>query len=202
MWFSFPRVATSDALRLDDGLDVPARGAGAGVRPAVVRPLAGPAERLCARPSCSTRASATLGFDYAGRQASIEVLQDEPRPQTYDLCTVHATRTTPPNGWQLHDHRPMDERFDDLPTATPADLGGDRTVAVLAAALRAVPDPVSEDAVSHGFDEVGPAVARPIGTTTAAAVDRPSGPRPVRAARERDGGGQAPTLWSSSMRPS
>lgn len=44
----------------------------------------------------------------------------------------------------------------------PADLGGDRTVAVLAAALRAVPGAVSEDAAPAPVAEVSaPLRARP-----------------------------------------
>jgi hypothetical protein len=56
-------------------------------------------------------------------------------------------------------------------------------VALLAAALRAVPDPVSEDAVSLGVAEVGPALAPPT-------------PRPVLAVRDRDEAPLPPTLWT------
>jgi hypothetical protein len=179
-----PRVASSDAVRFDE-----AEGSFPGPRPVVppaVPPLvslARQAARHCARPNCAADAQATLGFDYGARDATIEPLRDEPHPQTYDLCAVHAARTTPPRGWRLHDRRPADERLPDLPTATPADLGGDRTVALLAAALRAVPDPVSEDAVSLGVAEVGPALA-------------PHTPRPVLAVRDRDEAPLPPTLWT------
>lgn len=121
---------------------------------AVVRPLGRVVERPCARPSCSTPARATLRFSYADREASIERLAEQPAPQTYDLCAIHAARTRPPHGWTLRDRRPEDERRPDAPPQPPVDLGGDRTVAVLAAALRAAPDAVSEDADRADATEV------------------------------------------------
>lgn len=141
-----------------------ARDAGSGMpsgdaRGGVVRSFGRAVERPCARPSCSAPARATLRFVYADREASVEQLADEPSPQTYDLCATHAARTSPPHGWTLRDRRPEDERRPDAPPQTPADLGGDRTVAVLAAALRATPDSVSEDAVDVAAAEVGPAIA-------------------------------------------
>jgi len=77
----------------------------------------------------------------------MERLQERSEPQAYDLCSNHASRTRPPHGWTLRDRRPEEERRTDPPPVTPADLGGERTVAVLAAALRAVPDvaPESDD---------------------------------------------------------
>ncbi len=89
-----------------------------------------------------------MSFSYAEREVVIDRLSADPTPQRYDLCVPHAARTRPPQGWRMRDLRPDDERRPgDLPQP-PADLGGDRTVAVLAAALRAVPDAVSEDAVA------------------------------------------------------
>ncbi len=116
-------------------------------RDAVVRPLSRAAERPCARPGCPTPARATLTFAYAQREAWLERLHDTDEPQAYDLCGTHASRTRPPHGWSLRDRRPPEERDIDPPPVTPADLGGERTVAVLAAALRAVPDvaPESDD---------------------------------------------------------
>jgi len=146
------------------------------VRDAVVRSLGRVVDRPCARPQCSTPARATLTFNYATRDVWLERLADDVRPQAYDLCLTHAARTRAPHGWQLRDRRPEEERLPDVPPATPADLGGDRTVAVLAAALRAVRDPVSEDAVVDATSEVGPDVV--------AAAPAPR-PRPVLAARRR-----------------
>lgn len=114
---------------------------------AVVRPLSRAAARSCARPGCPSPARATLTFAYAQREAWLERLQETDEPQAYDLCASHAARTRPPHGWTLRDRRPEEERQLDPPPVTPADLGGERTVAVLAAALRAVPDvaPESDD---------------------------------------------------------
>jgi hypothetical protein len=152
-------------------------------------------ERVCARPSCRTRATATLSFSYADRLVELEPLrEDRPEPQTYDLCPTHAARTRPPHGWELRDRRPEDDPSVRTGPLVPADLGGDRTVAVLAAALRAVPGAVSEDA-RPGTHRRGPAgVARtPHGRTPPGA---PSGPcvdarriliRPSRARPSRRG---------------
>ena len=63
-------------------------------------------------------------------------------PETYDLCGDHADRTRPPHGWTLRDDRP-----DEVPVSTPdaSALGSERTVAVLAAALRGQPTAVPDD---------------------------------------------------------
>lgn len=107
-------------------------------RDAVVRPLSRVAGRPCARPGCPTPARATLSFRYATREAWLEKLHDESSPATYDLCGSHADRTRPPTGWGIVDERPAEdqERAEPAPTR---DLGDEHTVAVLAAALRAVP---------------------------------------------------------------
>jgi hypothetical protein len=121
---------------------------------------------------------ATLSFSYTERQVVLASLFEEPAPQAYDLCISHASRTRPPHGWQLRDRRPEEER--EQPAGRiPADLGGEGTVAVLAAALRAVPGPVSEDAA--------PAPASPP-PSQPAEVSGPPAPvaRPVLAARRRD----------------
>jgi hypothetical protein len=110
-------------------------------RDAVVRPLARAAQRACVRPGCPSPARASLTFRYDSREAWIERLSEEPRPEAYDLCASHATRTHPPHGWQLRDRRPREEQGVDDPPPAPADLGGEQTVALLAAALRSVPDP-------------------------------------------------------------
>lgn len=130
------------------------------VRPGgVVRPLSRVASRRCSRPGCPTPATATLTFRYDHQHASLVPLVDDGGPETYDLCGDHADRTQPPHGWTLEDERP-----DELPVATPgpSDLGSERTVAVLAAALRGdaveqAPAAVDRDAldaiVAEPFDE-------------------------------------------------
>ncbi|TVR19834.1 MAG: DUF3499 family protein [Nitriliruptor sp.] len=118
--------------------------------------LPGRSQRSCARPACEAPAVATLSFSYAERQVDLAPLGERQEPQTYDLCTAHAARTRPPHGWQLRDRRPEDIRQPDARPSVPADLGGDRTVAVLAAALRAVPGAVSEDAAPAPTAEIVP----------------------------------------------
>jgi hypothetical protein len=86
-------------------------------------------------------ANATLTFAYELRSARVGELSDEAMPEAYDLCGDHADRTKPPYGWSLTDERP-DEPLQ--PGQRPRDLGSDRTVAVLAAALRGDPG-VEED---------------------------------------------------------
>jgi hypothetical protein len=123
------------------------RHAGDGASDAVVRPLARAARRPCSRPGCPAPARASLVFSYATREAWLDQLGD-PVPQAYDLCSPHADRTRPPHGWELRDRRPLEDRGaapDGAPG--PGPLDEDHTVAVLAAALRAVPDlPVTEEA--------------------------------------------------------
>ncbi len=131
---------------------------------AAVLRLAARNERTCARPACEAAAVATLSFSYADRQVELAPLVERREPQTYDLCTAHAARTQPPYGWQLRDRRPEDTRQPDARPSVPADLGGDRTVAVLAAALRAVPGAVSEDAARAPAAEIVPDPAARPGT--------------------------------------
>lgn len=134
-------------------------------------------QRACARPACVAPAVATLSFSYAERRVELSVLVDRPQPQTYDLCTAHAARTRPPHGWQLRDRRPEDTSLPDARPSVPADLGGDRTVAVLAAALRAVPGAVSEDAALAPTAEIVPDPPAPLTEVLE--------PRPVPAAQAR-----------------
>jgi hypothetical protein len=61
--------------------------------------------RTCAKPGCSTGAAATLTYDYTGRTAWVEHLNDEAHPMRYDLCSEHADVLTVPVGWALQDRR-------------------------------------------------------------------------------------------------
>jgi hypothetical protein len=115
------------------------RGVGHDAGDAVVRPLTRAAQRPCARPGCHAPAGASLVFSYASREVWLDRL-GEPSPQTYDLCAGHAARTQAPRGWELRDRRPADERAAPDRVSGPSALGGEETVALLAAALRAVPD--------------------------------------------------------------
>lgn len=112
------------------------------IRPrGVVRPLSRAATRRCSRPGCPTPATATLAFRYDQQHASLVPLVPDGGPETYDLCGDHADRTRPPHGWSLQDDRP-DEVVSEAPD--PTDLGSERTVAVLAAALHG-PSPSDTD---------------------------------------------------------
>lgn len=111
-------------------------------RSRVVRSLARAIERPCSRPGCPAPARATLTFVYADAEVLLDRLADDVDPQGYDLCARHAARTEAPRGWGFTDRRPEDDRLDAEPAAPVVrDLGGQATVDVLAAALRAVPEP-------------------------------------------------------------
>lgn len=172
MWFTFPPMGEPQRV------DAPS------AHVAVVRPLSRVAQRRCARPACPGPASATLRFDYARREAWLDALLETPDPQSYDLCATHVGRTHAPYGWRLRDRRSEDDRRTDAPPATPADLGGERTVAVLAAALRAVPDTVPE----NGADRMPRVTQIPRGGAGAAATLEVPDPRPSRAAAGRADG--------------
>lgn len=96
--------------------------------------------RSCARPGCPAGAEATLRFAYREREAVIEPLGDERRPQTYDLCGPHAARTHPPHGWTLRDLVPGATRPEDLPTTSASHPRGRDAGALFAAALTAAAD--------------------------------------------------------------
>jgi len=61
--------------------------------------------RLCSRTGCSEAAAATLTYDYGHALAWLDPLHDERDPHHYDLCDRHASRVSPPRGWDLRDRR-------------------------------------------------------------------------------------------------
>jgi hypothetical protein len=61
--------------------------------------------RRCSRPTCSATARFTMAFDYAQQRAVLTPLIADLTPELYDLCDVHADRTSPPRGWSLADDR-------------------------------------------------------------------------------------------------
>lgn len=159
----------------------------------VVRPLRRTGQRICSRPGCSLPASATLTFAYELRSARIVGLEEQAEPEAYDLCGDHADRTKPPYGWSLTDERP-DEPLG--PGERPRDLGSDRTVAVLAAALRGdpgtdedllampdedLPEPVAEVDTDEAadFDDAVLAALTDLATPEASAADAPVTPAPA-----------------------
>lgn len=62
-------------------------------------------QRHCARPGCTTQATATLTYDYSSGTVWIDLLTDEAHPMTHDLCSRHADRLSVPRGWLLQDRR-------------------------------------------------------------------------------------------------
>lgn len=60
--------------------------------------------RLCDRPGCAGPACASLTFDYRGRRAWLDDL-DEPHPTRFELCQRHADRVGVPLGWDYDDRR-------------------------------------------------------------------------------------------------
>ena len=71
--------------------------------------FAGPGFRTCSRAGCGWPAVATLSFDYQNSQAWLEDLRPRHDPATYDLCSVHAERCSPPKGWGWEDRRATPE---------------------------------------------------------------------------------------------
>lgn len=168
VWFT-TRMEALEQRREPVGRDAPS---------AVVRPLSRAAQRPCARPACPSPATATLAFEYAAQQVWVHALSEAAGPEAYDLCAKHASRTRAPQGWSLSDDRPPEEREVQAPS-TPPDLGSERTVAVLAAVLRAVPDPPpaptsfaasSSAETATGFEDETSPVLDPGQTTRAQAV--------------------------------
>lgn len=62
-------------------------------------------QRHCARPGCTTQATATLTYDYGAGTVWIDLLSEEAHPMTHDLCTRHADSLSVPRGWLLQDRR-------------------------------------------------------------------------------------------------
>lgn len=63
-------------------------------------------QRHCARPGCTSTATATLTYDYAGGTVWLDHLSAEAHPMTHDMCTRHADSLGVPRGWLLQDRRP------------------------------------------------------------------------------------------------
>ncbi|MGH9246411.1 MAG: DUF3499 family protein [Acidimicrobiales bacterium] len=75
--------------------------------------------RVCARPSCSQPAGATLEYNYADGVVWLGRLASENHPMTHDLCERHAGRLRLPRGWRLVD------TFTDLATDTFTECAAD-----------------------------------------------------------------------------
>jgi hypothetical protein len=175
-------------------------------RSRVVRSLARAAERPCARPSCPAPARATLTFSYATAEAHLDRLSDHADPQRYDLCARHATRTEPPRGWELVDRRPEEDRVEiEAPPISSRELASDETVAVLAAALRAVPTPPTPPPSPAPVPTPDPAAFAELAALGADDEDRPRRPRTVvdtlLAAPAEDASPTSPPTAAPTRRP-
>jgi hypothetical protein len=60
--------------------------------------------RPCSRVTCNAEAVSTLTYVYADSMAVVGPLSSKAEPHSYDLCTVHAERLSPPQGWQIVRH--------------------------------------------------------------------------------------------------
>ncbi|WP_353827342.1 DUF3499 family protein [Agromyces sp. SYSU T0242] len=65
--------------------------------------------RRCSRTACTAEAVATLTYDYADSLAVLGPLSLVREPHSYDLCAVHAGRTSAPRGWQVIRHATVGE---------------------------------------------------------------------------------------------
>lgn len=63
-----------------------------------------PVRRQCARPGCSSIATATFTFDARERTVWLDAPLDG-QARAGELCERHARSLTPPQGWRLDDRR-------------------------------------------------------------------------------------------------
>ena len=61
--------------------------------------------RVCARPYCSTAASATMSYSYDSGSVWLDDLTVDGHPMVHDLCSLHADSVSVPKGWRLVDRR-------------------------------------------------------------------------------------------------
>lgn len=57
--------------------------------------------RLCSRTACHHTAVATLTYAYADSTAVLGPLSHVRIPGAFDLCAIHAERTSVPRGWDV-----------------------------------------------------------------------------------------------------
>jgi hypothetical protein len=84
-------------------------------------------ERKCSRMGCRHGAVATLTYVYSDSTAVVGPLATYAEPHTYDLCTDHAERLTPPRGWDMV-RLARDEAFD--PATAPVRINDDLSAIV------------------------------------------------------------------------
>lgn len=57
--------------------------------------------RHCSRSSCNRKATLTLTYIYADSVAVVGPLATYSEPHAYDLCEIHGSKLTVPNGWEV-----------------------------------------------------------------------------------------------------
>lgn len=57
--------------------------------------------RRCSKPSCTSRAVATLTYVYSDQTAVLGPLATYAEPHCYDLCEAHSQKLTAPRGWEV-----------------------------------------------------------------------------------------------------
>lgn len=60
--------------------------------------------RPCSKVACVDDAVATLTYVYADSMAVLGPLSSRHEPHSYDLCSRHAERLNPPQGWTVIRH--------------------------------------------------------------------------------------------------
>ena len=65
-------------------------------------------KRPCSRVHCQEEAVSTLTYVYADSMAVLGPLSAKAEPHSYDLCERHAERLSPPQGWTILRHAPVD----------------------------------------------------------------------------------------------
>lgn len=60
--------------------------------------------RRCCRPGCKNPAVATLTYVYSDSTAVVGPLATVAEPHSWDLCEIHASRTSAPKGWEMVRH--------------------------------------------------------------------------------------------------
>jgi hypothetical protein len=61
--------------------------------------------RNCSRPLCGKDAQAVLLFSYDDRHVVLDWAPSDHDPNLLELCSQHADRFSPPNGWTVEDDR-------------------------------------------------------------------------------------------------
>ncbi|WP_414644523.1 DUF3499 domain-containing protein [Brachybacterium sp.] len=98
--------------------------------------------RECSRTACSRPAVSSLTFVYEDSTAVLGPLSRHSEPHAYDLCREHASRMTPPRGWELLRVAGGEQVSDDLVAL--ADAVSPRSAAVESTSTGGASGPASD----------------------------------------------------------